>query len=62
MMDKISDVTRQDIIDVIRNGFEVFLDELQYDSISSDYVTITQLKYPIMDDWMSLDSWKDCMT
>ena len=29
MMDKISDVTRQDIIDVIRNGFEVSFDEPQ---------------------------------
>ena len=46
MMDKISDVTRQDIIDVIRNGFEVFLDELQYDSISSDYVTHYTAKIP----------------
>ena len=27
MMDKISDVTRQDIIDVIRNGFVVSFDE-----------------------------------
>ena len=46
MMDKISDVTRQDIIDVIRNGFEVFLDELQYDSISSNYVTHYTAKMP----------------
>ena len=45
-MDKISDVTRQDIIDIIRNGFEVFLDELQYDSISSDYVTHYTAKIP----------------
>ena len=29
MMDKISDVTRQDIIDVIRNGFVVPFDEPQ---------------------------------
>ena len=29
MMDKISDVTRQDIIDVIRNGFVVSIDEPQ---------------------------------
>jgi len=28
-MDKISDVTRQDIIDVIRNGFVVPFDEPQ---------------------------------
>lgn len=28
-MDKISDVTRQDIIDVIRNGFVVSFDEPQ---------------------------------
>ena len=34
MMDKISDVTRQDIIDVIRNGFVVPFDEPQYDSSS----------------------------
>lgn len=27
MMDKISDVTRQDIIDVIRNGFVVSFDK-----------------------------------
>lgn len=45
-MDKISDVTRQDIIDVIRNGFVVFLDELQYDSISGDYVTRYTAKMP----------------
>ena len=32
MMDKISDATRQDIIDVICNGFVVSFDELQYDS------------------------------
>lgn len=29
MMDKISDVTQQDIIDVIRNGFVVSFDEPQ---------------------------------
>lgn len=29
MMDKISGVTRQDIIDVIRNGFVVSFDEPQ---------------------------------
>ena len=29
MMDKIWDVTRQDIIDVIRNGFVVSFDEPQ---------------------------------
>ena len=28
-MDKISDVTRQDIIDIIRNGFVVSFDEPQ---------------------------------
>ena len=38
MMDKISDVTRQDIIDVIRNGFVVSFDEPQYDSISGNYI------------------------
>ena len=57
MMDKISDVTRQDIIDVIRNGFVVSFDEPQYDSILS----VTELKYPIMADWTSLDFWKNCM-
>ena len=44
MMDKISDVTRQDIIDVIRNGFVVFFDEPQYDSISGNYIVSYRAK------------------
>ena len=61
-MDKISDVTRQDIIDVIRNGFVVSFGEPQYDSISGNYIVSYRAKYPIMADWTSLDFWKDCMT
>lgn len=59
MMDKISDVTRQDIIDVIRNGFVVSFDEPQYDSIVVTILSVTEVKYPIMADWTSLDFWKD---
>ena len=44
MMDKISDVTRQDIIDVIRNGFVVSFDEPQYDSISGSYIVSYRAK------------------
>ena len=44
MMDKISDVTRQDIIDVIRNGFVVSFDEPQYDSISGNYIVSYRAK------------------
>ena len=62
MMDKISDVTRQDIIDVIRNGFVVSFDEPQYDSIVVTILSVTELKYPIMANWTSLDFWKGCMT
>ena len=58
MMDKISDVTRQDIIDVIRNGFVVSIDEPQYEAT---ILSVTELKYPIMADWTSLDFWKNCM-
>lgn len=43
-MDKISDVTRQDIIDVIRNGFVVSFDEPQYDSISGNYIVSYRAK------------------
>ena len=60
-MDKISDVTRQDIIDIIRNGFVVSFDEPQYDKVVT-ILSVTELKYPIMADWTSLDFWKDCMT
>ena len=62
MMDKISDVTRQDIIDVIRNGFVVFFDEPQYDSISGNYIVSYRAKISYHGDWTSLDFWKDCMT
>ena len=44
MMDKISDVTWQDIIDVIRNGFVVSFDEQQYDSISGNYIVSYRAK------------------
>lgn len=44
MMDKISGVTRQDIIDVIRNGFVVSFDEPQYDSISGNYIVSYRAK------------------
>ena len=44
MMDEISDVTRQDIIDVIRNGFVVSFDEPQYDSISGNYIVSYRAK------------------
>lgn len=46
-MDKISDVTRQDIIDVIRNGFVVSFDEPQYDSISGNYIVIVSYRAKI---------------
>ena len=38
-MNKISEVTRQDIIDIIREGFTVILDEEEYDDKSDEYVT-----------------------
>ncbi len=42
-MDKISDVTRQDIIDVIRNEFvSKSFEETQYDSISGNYIGQSQ--------------------
>ena len=44
MIDKISYVTRQDIIDVIRNGFVVSFDEPQYDSISGNYIVSYRAK------------------
>lgn len=44
MMDKISYVTRQDIIDVIHNGFVVSFDEPQYDSISGNYIVSYRAK------------------
>ena len=31
-MDKISEITRRDIVDIIKNGFSVELDEEEYDS------------------------------
>lgn len=45
-MDKITDVTRQDILDVIRDGFEVLYDEPQYDGFEGEYVTGYDVKMP----------------
>lgn len=38
-MDKISEITRRDIVDIIKNGFSVELDEEEYDSSSGEYIT-----------------------
>ena len=45
-MNKISEVTRQDIIDIIREGFTVILDEEEYDDKSDEYVTERTIKMP----------------
>ena len=37
-MDKISEITRRDIVDIIKNGFSVELDEEEYDSSSGEYI------------------------
>lgn len=38
-MDKISEITRRDIVDIIKSGFSVELDEEEYDSSSGEYIT-----------------------
>lgn len=38
-MDKISEITRRDIVDIIKGGFLVELDEEEYDSSSGEYIT-----------------------
>lgn len=45
-MSKISDITRQDILDIIKDGFVVSLDEPTYDSDCGDYITEYTVKTP----------------
>ena len=45
-MNKISEITRQDILDIIRDGFTVALDEEEYDRESGKYVTEHIVKMP----------------
>ena len=47
-MNKISEVTRQDIIDIIREGFTVILDEEEYDDKSDEYVTERTIKNAVL--------------
>lgn len=43
-MNNISEITRQDILDIIKGGFMVYLDEPTYDSNAGDYIT----EYPVI--------------
>lgn len=43
-MNNISEITRQDILDIIKGGFMVYLDEPTYDSNTGDYIT----EYPVI--------------
>lgn len=45
-MNKISDITRQDILDIIRDGFVEEFDEPVYDSEAGDYVTENKIYMP----------------
>ena len=42
-MNNISEITRQDILDIIKDGFIVHLDEPAYDSNVGDYI----MEYPV---------------
>ena len=44
-MDKISEITRRDIVDIIKNGFSVELDEEEYDSSSGEYMRTSDSTY-----------------
>lgn len=46
-MNRITDVTRQDIIDIIRDGIWVSYDELQYDGETGEYVDGYNIRMPI---------------
>ena len=46
-MNRITDVTRQDIIDIIRDGIWVSYDELQYDDETGEYVDGYNIRMPI---------------
>lgn len=45
-MNKISEITRQDILDIIKDGFTVALDEEEYDREAGKYVTEHIVKMP----------------
>lgn len=45
-MDKISEITRRDILDIIKEGFTVALDDEQYDSESGKYITERRIYMP----------------
>lgn len=45
-MDKISEITRRDILDIIKDGFTVELDDEQYDSESGKYITERTIYMP----------------
>ncbi len=45
-MNKISDITRQDILDIIRDGFVQELDEPVYDGEKGEYVTEYSVSMP----------------
>ena len=38
-MNNISEITRQDILDIIKDGFIVHLDEPTYDNNAGNYIT-----------------------
>lgn len=45
-MNKISDITRQDILDIIKDGFVEELDEPIYDGEIGEYVTENKIYMP----------------
>ena len=45
-MDKITEVTRRDILDAIRDGFEVLYDEPLYNGFNGEYETGYEVKMP----------------
>lgn len=46
-MNRITDVTRQDIIDIIRDGIWISFDEPQYDGESGEFVDGYNIRIPI---------------
>lgn len=45
-MNNISEITRQDILDIIKDGFIVHLDEPTYDNNAGNYITEYPVKIP----------------
>ncbi len=47
-MNKISDITRQDIQDIIKDGFVEVFDEPVYDGEAGEYVTENKVYMPFL--------------